>query len=189
MRRSIFIDSRFRRAGRFLLREGLKTEEPATGSLRIEDIMPQHIIRPAYLSIVCIILVLSASTCNWPNHDKESQQEQNEKTRDEVAKETERMKPVIQDAGRKLGEAADRAAQDARAAAQGVKEGWENGSHAPVDLNKASEKELLELPGISSREARGIIDNRPYTDKRDLLARKILPRSAYEKIENQITVK
>lgn len=155
----------------------------------IEDIMRNSIISPAYPLIVCIILALSASACNWPNHDNESQQQENEKTRDEVAKETERMKPAIQDAGRKLGEAAGRATEEARAAAQGVKEGWEKDSHAPVDLNRASEKELLELPGISSREARAIIENRPYKDKRDLLAKKILPRSGYEKIENQITVK
>lgn len=151
--------------------------------------MLKRIIRPAFLPIVCIILILGASACNWSHRDKESQQQQNEKTRDEVAKETERMKPAIQDAGRKLGEAAERAGEDARAAAQGVKEGWEKDSHAPVDLNNASEKELSDLPGISSREAREIIDNRPYTDKRDLLAKKILPRSRYEKIENQITVK
>ena len=139
--------------------------------------MLKSMIRAAFLSILCVILVLGAASCNWSNRDKESQQQQNEKTRDEVAKETERMKPAIQDAGRKLGETAERAAEEARAAAQGVKEGWEKGSHAPVDLNNASEKELLELPGISSREAREIIDNRPYMDKRDLLAKKILPRS------------
>ena len=150
--------------------------------------MLKKIIHPALLSILGVVLVLGASACNWSSHGQESQEQRNEKTRDEVAKETERLKPAIQDAGRKLGHAAERAGEDARAAAQGVKEGWEKDSHAPVDLNKASEKELLELPGISSREARKIIDNRPYTDKRDLLAKKILPRSDYEKIENQITV-
>lgn len=73
--------------------------------------------------------------------------------------------------------------------AQGAHEGWERGSHKPVDLNSASEKELTELSGITHRDARKIIDRRPYRDKRDLVKKRILPQAAYEKIEDQVDVK
>ena len=99
------------------------------------------------------------------------------------------MKPAIKDAGRQLGEAAERASENARAALERAKEGWERGSHEPVDLNSASEKELTELSGITHSEARKIIDGRPYRDKRDLLSKGVLPRSEYAKIQDQITVK
>jgi DNA uptake protein ComE-like DNA-binding protein len=99
------------------------------------------------------------------------------------------MKPAIETAGRKLGEATEKAAEEARAAAQGVQEGWQRGAHAPLDLNSATERELTELPGISAPEARKIIHSRPYTDKRELLTRGVLPRSAYTRIEDQVTAK
>lgn len=133
--------------------------------------------------------------CNWFPYGQDSrsaqdeQRQRDEKTRDEVANATERLKPAIEQAGRQLDKAAEKAAEEARAAAQGVKEGWGRGAHAPLDLNSASEKELLELPGISGPQARRIIHGRPYRDKGDLLTRGILSRSSYEKIEDQISVK
>jgi DNA uptake protein ComE-like DNA-binding protein len=147
-----------------------------------------------FASLLILGLVLSVQGCNWfqPGQDSrasEDQQQRDEKTRDEVAKATERLKPAIESAGRKLDEATQKAAEEARAAAQGVQEGWARGAHAPIDLNSASERELTELPGITGPQARRIIRSRPYRDKRELVSRGILPRSTYTKIEDQVTAK
>jgi DNA uptake protein ComE-like DNA-binding protein len=146
-----------------------------------------------FVFIFTFALALAIGGCTWNSSDRDSradreeQERRDEKTRDEVARATERMKPAIESAGRQLDKAAEKAAEEAHAAAQGIQEGWERGGHAPVDLNRASEKELLELPGISGPEARRIIRARPYHDKRDLLTKGVIPRSSYEKIQDQVT--
>jgi DNA uptake protein ComE-like DNA-binding protein len=142
---------------------------------------------------------LSATTLGWAtlvltacvgcSTNDPDQRARDERTRDEVAKATERAKPAIEEAGRKLGEAAHDAAAEARAAAQGVRDGWNNGRHLLVDLNSASEGQLLDLPGINRPAARKIIDGRPYRDKHDLLDKGILSGDAYQKIRDQVTAK
>ena len=131
-------------------------------------------------------LILATAACNTNNPD---QRARDERTRDEVAKATERAKPAIEDAGRELGKAAHEAADQARAAAQGVRDGWTNGQHPLLDLNSASESQLLDLPGINRPAARRIIAGRPYHDKHDLLDKNILSGETYQKIRDQVTAK
>ena len=139
------------------------------------------------LSLCSAALVLAS--CIGCNSNDPDQRARDDKTRDEVAKATERAKPEIEDAGRKLGEAAHDAADQARAAAEGVREGWNNGQHPLVDLNSASESQLLDLPGINRPAARKIIDGRPYRDKHDLIDKGILSGATYQKIRDQVTAK
>ena len=56
---------------------------------------------------------------------------------------------------------------------------------ALVDINSASKEELDALPGIGDTLAHG----RPYRTKRELLTRKIVSKSEYEKIKDQIVAR
>lgn len=55
-----------------------------------------------------------------------------------------------------------------------------------IDINSATAEELDSLPGIGPVMAQKIIAGRPYRAKTDLVTRKIIPQSAYDKIKGQI---
>ncbi len=57
---------------------------------------------------------------------------------------------------------------------------------ALIDINRATSDELDSLPGIGPVMAQKIIAGRPYRAKTDLITRKIIPQSAYDKIKGQI---
>ena len=77
--------------------------------------------------------------------------------------------------------------RDAKALAQGVKEGWNRDQ--PLDLNKASKDQLRSLPGMSNEGAERIIDGRPYRNASELVSRRIISRQEYDKIKDQVTAK
>jgi hypothetical protein len=144
------------------------------------------------LSAICfsVFFILGLGGCSFGGHQNaEERRQQDEKTRAEAAKATERAKPEIEAAGRALGRAAEAAAEDAHAAAQGIHEGWKQRGRQPLDLNSASESELKDLPGLSQREVRRIVRDRPYHDKRELVTRGILSDDAYATIRDDITTK
>lgn len=137
-------------------------------------------------SCVMVVLIITSASCSSSPQDQSAR---DEKTRDEVAKATERAKPVIEDAGRKIGEAAHQAADEARAAAQGVRDGWNSSQHPLVDLNSATQRQLLDLPGITKPEAHEIIAGRPYREKHELVTKGILSETEYLKIRDHVAVK
>jgi DNA uptake protein ComE-like DNA-binding protein len=140
------------------------------------------------LSALAVLLALAGCGPS-ANQSEQDRRQRDEKTREEVAKATERAKPEIQAAGRALGRAAETAVEDAHAAAQGIREGWNERNHDPVNLNSATEEALFDLPGIGQSDARRIIEGRPYQHKHELVTKGILSESAYAKIRDNVTIK
>src|SRR6202000_473540 len=153
---------------------------------RILSMSPSRILLTFGLLLAAAFIFGVCMGCNSNDPD---QRARDEKTREEVAKATADAKPALQEAGRKIGEAAHEAADTAGAAAQGVRDGWNESHHGPLDLNSASETQLDDLPGIDKRTARRIIAARPYREKRDLLDKGIVSTDEYEKIRNDVTAK
>jgi DNA uptake protein ComE-like DNA-binding protein len=75
--------------------------------------------------------------------------------------------------------------RDTKAVVEGVKEGMARDNKA-IDINKASREDLLNLPGVTEREADRIIAQRPYDDSHDLVKRRIVSQAEYDKIQDRV---
>jgi competence protein ComEA len=82
-------------------------------------------------------------------------------------------------------EATETIRRDAKAMAEGVKEGMGRDNKA-VNINKASREDLMILPGMTEHEADRIIAERPYDNAHDLVTRHVIPESEYDKIRDRI---
>jgi competence protein ComEA len=82
-------------------------------------------------------------------------------------------------------EATETMRRDTKAVVEGVKEGMGHDSKA-IDINKASREDLLTLPGLSEREADRIIASRPFNDAHDLVSRRVISASEYDKIRDRV---
>jgi DNA uptake protein ComE-like DNA-binding protein len=90
----------------------------------------------------------------------------------------------------KTAEATAELKENAKAVAQGVKEGLTRPSpDKPLDLNTASKSALMGLPGMDDSSADRVIAGRPYSSEHQLLERRIISREEYNKIADSITVK
>ncbi len=57
-----------------------------------------------------------------------------------------------------------------------------------ININTASSSELDTLPGVGPVTSEKIITNRPYTKVEDLVDKKVVSESVFEKLREQITV-
>lgn len=57
-----------------------------------------------------------------------------------------------------------------------------------ININIATVEELDTLPGVGKVTAKKIIDNRPYQSTEELLTKKAVGKSVYEKIKDLITI-
>lgn len=58
-----------------------------------------------------------------------------------------------------------------------------------VDINTATATELKALPGVSDSDASKIIQGRPYTDKSQLVSKKVVSETTYDKIKDHVVAK
>jgi DNA uptake protein ComE-like DNA-binding protein len=77
--------------------------------------------------------------------------------------------------------------QNAKAVAQGVREGWSRDK--PLDINKAAKDQLQDLPVVTSAQADQIIAGRPYDSPHQLVTRHILTENEYSKISDRVVAK
>jgi competence protein ComEA len=77
--------------------------------------------------------------------------------------------------------------RDAKAVAEGIREGWNR--EQAVDLNTASKDQLMTLPGLTATEADRLIARRPYHAPDELVTKHVLTRAEYDKIADQVTIK
>jgi DNA uptake protein ComE-like DNA-binding protein len=111
--------------------------------------------------VPAIILLCALVACNQPQNSQD--------LREQTAKATAQVK------------------SDAKAVAEGIREGWSR--NKPLDLNAATKDQLLSLPDLTEAQADRVIAGRPYNDPNDLVKRHILPKSEYDKIADQVTAR
>ena len=128
--------------------------------------------RKAAMAAFALTASMTLAGCSGDSAERERE------IREQAAKAAADAKPKIEEAGRAV-----------KAAVDGAKEGWENADQKKVDINAATLDELTELPGIGKREGRRIIDGRPYRDKHDLVTKRILSASAYDKLKDEVVAK
>jgi DNA uptake protein ComE-like DNA-binding protein len=109
-------------------------------------------------------------------------------TRQQAASATEQLKRDSREAAGDIKKGAATAQTQIAAAAQGVKEGLNDKSSSLVDLNSANKAQLMGLPGIDEPQANAIIADRPYGRPHDVVAKRAITASEFQKISDHVTV-
>jgi DNA uptake protein ComE-like DNA-binding protein len=58
-----------------------------------------------------------------------------------------------------------------------------------IDINSATEAELKAIPGIGDAYSKKIMAGRPFSNKSQLLSKKIIPKATYDKVKDLIIAK
>ena len=60
-------------------------------------------------------------------------------------------------------------------------------SVTPVNINKASVNDLVLFLGLTKEMAQGVVDNRPYRLRGELVAKQVVPKATFDVIKGRIT--
>jgi len=58
-----------------------------------------------------------------------------------------------------------------------------------LNINQASQQDLMRVLGIDAETAERIVEHRPYPSKLDLLGRMVVPEEVYREIKDRIVYK
>ena len=58
-----------------------------------------------------------------------------------------------------------------------------------IDVNTATAAQLKALPGVTDSDSTKIIQSRPYSDKSQLLSKKVISEATYDKIKDHIVAR
>jgi DNA uptake protein ComE-like DNA-binding protein len=58
-----------------------------------------------------------------------------------------------------------------------------------LNINQASQEELIAVLGLDAAMAERVVEQRPYPSKIDLLGRMVVPNEVYKAIKNRISYK
>jgi DNA uptake protein ComE-like DNA-binding protein len=64
-----------------------------------------------------------------------------------------------------------------------------SGNEPTININQASEQELMQSLGLDADVAERIVEQRPYPSKIDLLGRMVVPEEIYNSIKHRISYK
>jgi DNA uptake protein ComE-like DNA-binding protein len=62
-------------------------------------------------------------------------------------------------------------------------------SRSLININEASQQEIMQSLGLDAAFAERIVEHRPYPSKIDLLGRMVIPGEVYNSIKNRISYK
>ena len=103
---------------------------------------------------------------------------------------TERARAEADKAAAEARVAAANATREANDVAAGVRAGLHNGNGArAVNVNSATRADLETLPGITPVAARRIAENRPYSTPYDLVRKRVLSQSEYNRIAGDVVAR
>jgi DNA uptake protein ComE-like DNA-binding protein len=137
----------------------------------------------AFWATTFTLALLCLTACN-------SQQSSDEQLKQQAAQTTQQVKQGAKEAAADAKVAAANAERKVNDIAAGVKEGMKsNGKPAAgvVNINSATEEQLVDLPGITGARAQRIIRGRPYDTPHDLVSKGILTDAQFGRISTQIT--
>jgi DNA uptake protein ComE-like DNA-binding protein len=118
-----------------------------------------------------------------------TQQPSDEQLKQKAAQTTQQVKQGAQQSAADAKVAAANAERKVNAIAAGVKEGLKSDGKpaaGTIDINSATEDQLVDLPGITGARAQRIIRGRPYGNPHDLVSNGILTNEQYGRISGQI---
>lgn len=140
----------------------------------------------AGLQALLAIGLMVGCAANSPQNDQQVGQQ--------AAQATAQVKQGAKQAGEQIKAGAAVAARKINDVAAGVKDGLNSpaptgDSTSVVDINSATEADLITLPGVGAREADKIIRNRPYNRAHDLVKKGVLSETEFGRISSRVVVR